>query len=142
MINHLAILFFLCSLLISSCAYNNDQDTKVVIQKIDSNKILEQDSVIKIQAELIPNLDTIKNLRSCGYLCQVMLLNFKVTKVLKGKYDLSVIPIFILCPKEKIRHKTLQNNKIYTYLLKRTNKDKEFYCITASDNFGYYILDK
>lgn len=96
--------------------------------QISSNKskvpeqIATENPILELQVELIPNLDTLKVLKQlvyCGTLKVEITLNFKVIKVISGKYKHKNIRINISCPLEAINNHSLENNKIYTFRLKR-----------------------
>ena len=136
------IIFLSVFYILTSCDSVSHADFDLKQLTIDSTKFLEQDSIITIQVTLINDLDTSKLPAYCGFRQITNQFYFKVVKTIKGKYDLPVLPIIISCPRELVESKGLQNDKIYTYTLKRTVPGQIFYSsITATDNLVYYILD-
>lgn len=116
-------IFFLITTILVTFGCNNDRtDEKQILRQKDSVDVATRkanDSVIKIQARLIDKLDTVNLPAYCGIFKFDITLKYEVIKVQQGHCNDKTILIYHICPREIIEQKIIENNKIYTYKLKR-----------------------
>lgn len=114
--------FFIISILLTFSFCTDINDQKESVRQRDAlavKTIPTNDSIIEIQARLIDKLDTIKLPAYCGTIKFDITLKYEVINVIKGKYADKTILIYHICPREIIEQKMIENDKVYTYKLKR-----------------------
>jgi hypothetical protein len=75
--------------------------------------------ILKIEVELLTNLDSISLPAYCGIFKWDMTFEYRIIKVINGNYDEKTILINHICPREAVENKWIENNKIYTYTVKK-----------------------
>lgn len=94
-----------------------NSDTEVINKA--AIRSLPIDSIIEVQVKIIKDVAPLKLYPNCGILLVDVTLNYKVIKVLKGNYIKDTILIYHVCPRMLVESKVLENNKVYTYKLKK-----------------------
>lgn len=100
------------------------------IDRLEANE-----DTIKIEVELITNLDSVEIPVYCGYAPYFLPLDFRIKKVISGTYDKPTIRINYMCPRRAIESKWIVNNGTYTY------KVIEEYRLQKIDEKNY-VVDK
>ena len=76
-------------------------------------------TILKVEVELLTNIDSITLPAYCGIFKWDMTFEYKVINVIQGNYDEKTILINHFCPREAVENKWIENNKVYTYTVKK-----------------------
>ncbi len=93
---------------------------------IPESKITNDSAIIEVEVILKHELDTINLPPYCGTLMTQQTFIYEVVELKKGEYFADTIAIHHTCIRELVENKFLENEKVYSYKLRKRFGIREF----------------